>query len=348
MNSETNFTKTTKRNLAIVVLALLVIAPVVRCQHHSPPYTGALLYSQPWIETVPPVYPGQASEVTTAYFLFDMGLRLSNFNAPIEFFNRMTYGDTSKYIANLVYRVCDDNPVLYSQWLAEEVKPEPYHTDPGRALYSFQERLAKICPDTARTWMLVSSDMILHVHVVDTVIVPKVLYRYRPNGNVRVTAQIIDAIKGKYVPACPPALEVGKGGFKTLSVISPDPTYPVQSSPGTCIQFEYALGWGRGPGNDDMGGDKMLFDSVNGSWIKPGNDYIVFLKFYGVGSDSANHFVSVWPVTSFGTNAGMYPINSSGSVSDPDDDFGMGASAGLSAEAWKARLRARIQRLINP
>jgi len=43
----------------------------------------------------------------------------------------------------------------------------------------------------------------------------------------------------------------------------------------------------------------------------------------------------------------MYQIHN-GKVSDPKDDFGIGASVGLTVADWKTRLRAKIYSLINP
>jgi hypothetical protein len=100
------------------------------------------------------------------------------------------------------------------------------------------------------------------------------------------------------------------------------------------------------PGND-VGIAWPLVDN-SGTWIKPDSEYIVFLHLQSVKGDSLYNYFTVKPIWgAFGSSAGMYPVHN-GIVSDPFDDFGIGASSGLSVSVWKTRLRSRINKLINP
>ena len=88
-------------------------------------------------------------------------------------------------------------------------------------------------------------------------------------------------------------------------------------------------------------GIEYFFDSINGSWITPDSEYIVFFAFQGLGAgNSTNFYFTVWPLLQ-GTCAGMYPVRSG---HDPNDDFGIGANVGggLTLSEWKSGLRARI------
>ena len=99
--------------------------------------------------------------------------------------------------------------------------------------------------------------------------------------------------------------------------------------------------------NNDVGVAWPLMDS-SGTWIKPGSEYIVFLSLIQIRADSNKSYFTTQPLWgAFGSAAGMYPVRG-GKVVDPYDDFGIGASSGLTVAVWKSRLRARINKLINP
>lgn len=342
---------------AVFILGILCLTVMsVFAQPPVPPYTGGLVYGLPWLTDLPPVRSNQPTEISSAYAYLDLAMRLSPAGSTNRFLTNLGWGDTAKFIADYLYRVDNDNPVFFQQWESQRAHPNPYLSNPARSRVLFTDRVAATSGDTDRTWMLLSSDIISHIHVTDTVMHSGLGGRF-PDFVV-VNAQIIDQIKGKFKPSCP-LLYSNKKGNKPQS-IPYDSTFAdsVGLAEGTiggkCIQFNYALGWSRRAikqgvdyyDNDDSGPDNLLYDPTNGAWIKPGQDYVVFLRFIGLSGDSARQYVTVWPVTGFGTCAGMYPVTST--VYDPNDDFGIGASAGLAPVAWKNALRARISRLVNP
>ncbi len=337
--------------------------PIVLAQPTPPPYTGGLGYALPLLRTVPPVTLGMPSDIASAYAYFDLAMRLSPTGSTYKFLDSLHYGDTLKFLADYYYRVGNYNPVLFASWQGasyKALKPYPYKTGPGGAASELLNHIAQVFPDTDRTWMLVRTPIIAHIHVYDTVMYNDPDRVYPDWGVVR--ASIIDEIKGQFIPGCPIDIyKSGKGNAKPTSIDIPMSfADSVGLGTGTiaskCIQFNYSLEWSRRPrrqGRDyaDDNFDYPLFDSTNGSWIKPGRDYIVFLSFLGLDADSVKQYFTIWPVLGFGWSAGMYQITSiSGSpvVSDPNDDFGIGASSGLSPTEWKTRLRAKIYKITNP
>jgi hypothetical protein len=158
-----------------------------------------------------------------------------------------------------------------------------------------------------------------------------------------VNSQIIDEIKGKIVPASTIT-------HSLKPMVLPAPYLPAPALPGICLEFEYCPEWGRFFGGvEDYVPSKPLNDSINGAWIKPDSEYIVFLHFgpaHGIDTLSRkNMYFTIASFTGFGTSAAMYPIHN-GIVDDPNDDFGFGSTA-LPVREWKARLLARIQKLKN-
>src|ERR1700733_3890151 len=316
----------------IAIAALLSIAGLCRAQ-------GPMVYSLPLLAVVPPSYPGEAVDVSAAYILFDLAMRRYSSPTRDKFISQMAWGDTAKYVAGMVYKVMHDNPIAFAQydgWF-------PGYTDePGHTWGVLLSQIANVCPDTGRTAALINANIIADVLVTDTIggIDSTALYA---KNMVLVTCSILDSIKGKYVPACPELLKSQKkGASPQLLTPTPFPTYAVSAAPGTYIQFEYCLEWRRTSSTTgDVGiGTNPLYDSINGTWIKPDSEYIVFLNFQGLGSNSTGFNFATWPILQ-GSCAGMYPVRG-GLVYDPNDDYGIGASSGLTVSVWKSRLRARI------
>ena len=108
------------------------------------------------------------------------------------------------------------------------------------------------------------------------------------------------------------------------------PLFPLfqadSASVGTRLQFEYSPEWKQIPSNQ--------FSPLLGGWIKPGQEYIVFLSFIGTGGG-----FTTWPLL-FGTSGGMYPVVG-GIVQYPHDDLSLGGT-NLPVSAFKAALRAKI------
>ncbi len=309
----------------------------------APSYGGALLYSMPWEKTVPPVDSTQQVNVQTAYLWLDEAMRAYPEYEIDSFINALSWSDTAKTMASALYQIQDDNPLAYYMWSGDAIKPNPYKGSPGRAEFRFISRCSHIAADTGRTSFLLHSEIIADLIVADTVcyVDPSAL---SAANAVLVDGTILDEIKGSKVPLC-----VGhdmKTGRKThdlpQSQVTAWATYPVKADTGQCLQFEYSPEWPKVPSDDES---PRLIDSAGGWWVKPGREYIVFLNLIGFQGDTARAYFSLW-AGGGGTNGGMYPVVN-GIVQDPWDDFGFGAT-NLTVANWKAHLRARINRLVNP
>lgn len=330
-----------------IVLTVMLGFFVTSANAQAPVYRGALLYSMPWDKSVPPVDSTQSTQVQTAYLWADEAMRLYPEFQIDSFFHAMTWSDTAKTFASNLYQIQDDNPLAYYMWTGDAIKPNPYKGSPGRAEFTFIQNSRFIAGDTMRTFSLLFPEIIADVVIADT------LCKQESGGGppgtsmdmVLVTSTILDEIKGKKVPLCVGYdMRAGKKGKVILSLSDtayPWATYPVSAHTGQCLQFEYSPEWPRVPSDDEV---PRLRDST-GWWIKPGKEYIVFLDFEGFQGDTANGYFTVVP-SAEGTSGGMYPVVN-GIVQDPWDDFGFG-STNLTVADWKARLRARINSLINP
>ena len=279
-----------------------------------------------------------------AYRVFDSALRRTpGFNATDKFFEQLGFGDTLKYLVKTVYTIIDENPTALYQWLSWFGSYHtPYKGSAGMALSDLESRLNVLTSDTMRTNVLLFSDFISHVKIIDTVSKFNE-YAHLVKHMIRVNSEIIDQIKGKFVPAC-----TITRGQKPMAL--PAPFLAAAAIPGRCLEFEYSPEWGRDfRSSEDHTPIQSLTDSVNGASIKPDSEYIVFLSLgpaHGIDSLSRkNMYFTVTSFTGFGTSACMYPVRR-GIVYDPNDDFGFGSTT-LAVEEWKSRLRARIQRMKN-
>jgi hypothetical protein len=307
------------------------------------PYYGPLLFSMPRDTSVPPVYFGQPPTVTTGYLWLDEAMRLYPESTIESFFNALTWSDTMKTFASVIYQAQDDNPLSLFLWSGTAIHPNPYKGVPGQAEVAFEQKVAQIAGDTGRTLSLLTADIIADVMVGDTfcVLEPPA---YLGFNMAFVNSTILDEIKGKQIPQCVGEDMRAKRRIKGATVQDtgtiPWATYPVPADTGTCLQFEYSPQWSLIPG-DDEGRSPM------GWGVKPGNEYIVFLNFMGVGADNTNCYFTLRPGPAAIGNAGVYPVVD-GIVQDPGDDYGLGASAGLTVDVWKTRLRARINAIVTP
>jgi hypothetical protein len=325
---------------ALLLVAILAFSSTARAQ--PKPYYGPLLFSMLRDTSVPPVYVGQPAEVTTGYLWLDEAMRLYPESTIESFFNALTWSDTMKTFASVFYQAQNDNPLSFFLWSGTAIHPNPYKGVPSQAQVAFEQKVALIAGDTGRTSSLLTADIIADVMVGDTtcILEPPASLGF---NMVFVNSTILDEIKGKKVPLC-----VGEDmrakknkGSTVLSVgTTPWPTYAVAADTGTCLQFEYSPQWSLIPG-DDEGRAPM------GWRVKPEHEYIVFLNFLGVSSDSTHFYFTLRPGPAAIGNAGVYPVVD-GIVQDPGDDYGIGASAGLTVNVWKTRLRARINAIVTP
>lgn len=335
--------------LAATMLGLLVAGSAHgQVPWSSNNYPGILEYGFPFLRTLPAVNTSQPVDIQTDYLLLDDAFReIKPGFAMDNYIKSLSYNDTLKYISSLLYRVVDDNPITFIRWCSASTKPYPYKANPGRERNVLQQHLLKVAGDTGKTFFLQSSDYILDLKVTDTSI------NYCPSDNtikamVLAKCEILDGMKGKYVPACPDIYKSKSKGVQPAS-IAPVIVDTVPTTPGTCTEFEYCPRWGPGVGGDEPP-YILTNDSTKWNWIQKDSEYIVFLCFQGIWADSSNAYLNLatnWGA--FGTQTAMYAVRN-GRVVDPKDDFHMGAGipGGLAVADWKSRLRAKINTIVNP
>jgi hypothetical protein len=319
----------------VLLLCLAFAASTSRAQ--TPNYYCEPLYSMPFDASVPPLYVGQPAGVTTAYLWLDDLMRLEPEYAIERYVNSLSWNDTAQTIASNLYQIQDDNPLSYYNWAGAGIYPHPYKGVTGQAELTFINRVSQIEP-TGVAYVLLSSEIIADVTVSDTVcyIDPTAL---TAKDAILVNCVINDEIKGKWVPACSESPLAGKKGASTLGLATTYSAVPADTaSAGTCLQFQYSPEWKLHPNNQ--------FSSTLGHWIKPGQEYVVFLCFMGVGYNSSLGFFTTEPSSAFGSCCGMYPVVD-GIVQYPHDEFGLGGT-NLTLSAFKAALRAKIYTLTHP
>jgi hypothetical protein len=314
----------------VLLLSVVFAASSVRGQ--TPNYHGALLYSIPLDTSAPPLYVGQPASVTTAYLWLDDLMRLEPGYVIQTYIKSLIWNDTAQTIASNLYQIQDDNPISYYNWNYYGKKPYPYLANPGQMENAFIKQVSQI-ELTGIAYVLLSSEIIADVTVSDTACFTD------PTANVAKDAVLVncvidDEIKGKWVPACPGSPIADKTGASTLGLATTaHSAYPPDTaSTGTCLQFEYSPEW-------------MKPSPSGGWWIKPTKEYVVFLNFMGIGSNSTNYYFSTWPITG-GSCHGMYPVVA-GIVQYPHNELGLGGT-NLTVSAFKTALRAKIYTLTHP
>jgi hypothetical protein len=301
----------------------------------------------PKVTVFPPINISMPLDVSEAYLLFDQGLRAASGAAIQNYFQTVGYGDTSQYLLQLVYLVDDYDPVLFNRYQWES--SGPYHNAPLYAMERLEENIERVCEDTFKTYMLIKSDIIADVKVLDTVNIVDTNVKIVKN-QAAVTCQVLDVIKGQTVPSCSTCgYLTHKGNYKTLSFPA-TMTSAVPDTVGTTFQFGYWLdGFTYVKISDSETDQMMLTDSAGDRWIRPDSEYVVFLNLGWLTQDNSNSYYEVSPLN-FGSCFGMYPVRN-GLVYDPGDDFGFGhglSGAGLPVAEWKSLLRARIYSILHP
>jgi hypothetical protein len=326
------------------VLLLSVVFAASTARSQPPIYYGPLMYGLVFDTAVPPINIGMPSGIITSYLYFDEAMRLNSTGQVLSYINGMTWNDTAKWIASNFYQLHDYDPSAFTNWSGYWARAgDPYQCEPGTARNAFISKIQSLLG--SRTYALFYPDVISDVTVSDTVCtkVPLGQAISVPDTTdmVLVHATILDEIKGQNIPSCTPYLKAGKKGPMPLGLATASPiwTYSTQADTGTCLQFAYSPEWSIVP-LSDVGGPQL------GWLVAPGQEYIVFLNFIGIGLDSTSGYFTVLPSGTFGHSLGIYPVVG-GYVQDPHDDFGFG-STHLTVAEWKADLRARINSIIDP
>jgi hypothetical protein len=341
----------------IAILGCLWIVPqVAQGQLIGSYYSGILEYRLPILKAVPPTYSGQPSDITTAYLWVDQLMRGYKDYKIDQYISTIGFGDTLKFLAKMLYRMDDDNAPLLYQY---EISGLPiqgnknyswnYKSTPAHERDVIQNQIGIGMNDSGRAGFLIACDYISDITVTDTVV-----KNYTPGSIVEqmvcVKATIQDEIKGQKIAVCPLTRPAKKSHEMPLSfsdsAFVQDPVIS-NAAAGACFNFEYSPDWDRLADNSDQLPYMYPLKDGNGPWLKPGGEYIVFLRLAGVNGDSSYGYFTFWPFWGvFGNSGAMYRVVD-GKVVDPYDDFGLGGT-NLPVTEWKTRLRARIYSILHP
>lgn len=332
------------------VCFFLFLSPILQSQverHTVPdsgPYDGPLVLSLPILQMRPPLQTDMPLEVLLAYIYADSLARSVEGWDLVPFLKQLTYTDTLKYALKYFYLMDHYDPVRFFQWEGMENSPNTtiYKTSPGVIRSYLTEHIIQVAPEVERNILgaLMESDIIVHVRVLSAD------EFHPPSAKLAKTAvivncEILDTIKGLTVPYC--VDDSKPKGLRTNNVFS------YRAVEGSCIQFQYRLEWRRlNRGDVYYAWDSTFVDQVGIRWVKPGDEYIVFLSFSGVhGWPYDNNYGYLTPRYNLAHTSvgGMFPIRN-GLVYDPGDDFKFGTE--LSAGQFKEKLRLKIEQILNP
>jgi hypothetical protein len=294
-------------------------------------YVGPLIHHFPILEQWPPLASDMPFDVILAYIVADSVARSTTDQAAKSYLKN-DISEEQLYLAlKYCYEMVDDNPIRFSQWLGKGSEAN-YLSSLHSIRVGLCEQARSRLVDGNLLALLTYTDYILHVRVIAVESDSNTSALYARHANV-VSAEILESIKGRISPLC--AMERPQGVQETK--------FTQAIIPGSCILFDYRDEWKRCI--NDHNSDRIA------GWIDQDFEYIVFLSFLGVkGSNTDPAFAdynnyTLCPIGGCFTSVfGMYPVVD-GYVIDEHDDFGFGT--GVSVEAWKNMLKAKIHSLTN-
>ncbi|HWF43417.1 MAG TPA: hypothetical protein VG537_02125 [Candidatus Kapabacteria bacterium] len=328
----------------LFAIVLLASASSSRAQVGPPPYGGPSDYrgtvkiAVPYPSDFPPVRTDMPFDVLKGYIYLDSLVRSVNVpSGQCDSLIKSMGWDTLKYALKYLYEMGDYDPVAYFQELNLEPSTPAYQwTGTTFVVEAILRRAVALMKDNRIGANLVATSAIYDVNVTDTF---TAIDNSKPSLNklLHASCSILDIIKGQRFPTCGSGIATRYGKGKT----------PLTSL-GDCVNFEYWLWWQKNIVAPDFRWNQTTENNYSdgSTWVKPGQEYIVFLNFANLGSDSTktNVYVSVNPGFGPSTVMGVYPIRD-GIVYDPNNDFGFGT--GLTVADFKARLRQKIQSIVS-
>src|ERR1700733_13086879 len=105
-----------KKCILILTCCFLIIANedhVLAQPNSGTTYNGYLEYNLPQPTSAPPLYLGQPTDIATAYLWLNVLMISSNGSAINKYIDNLSYGDTLKFLAEMLYSIEDDNPVSF-------------------------------------------------------------------------------------------------------------------------------------------------------------------------------------------------------------------------------------------
>ena len=321
--------------LGLITVVAILTPNVSRGQQNGPVFHhGPMDYLMPQPSMYPPLRTDMPFDVLVGYIYFDSLNRAAgvNFKASQRFdsiVSTMQDSDTLHKMLRYFYEMIDYDPTAFFQCINMLPRTQTYrNASPGAVFEKLLGRAQEVSPDGLLKTTLTYMDAILDVTVTDTSnwIDPTTPTDPTIDSALRVHCTINDVIKGQNLPICPDEFIYGQ------KKKSKQPR--TQSAAGDCLSFAYRLYWQN---SISEGG---VHSRDRAPWVQSGNEYIVFLKFVGMGGDSTGHYAELTPSAMGSSLIGMYPVRD-GIVYNPSNDFGFGTNTTVAD--FKAKLRQEIQ-----
>ncbi len=316
------------------LLPLILAASLCHAQYRGPSdFHGAVKLAIPFPTSYPPIAPGMPPDVLTGYLIFDSLMHIAIDQRQIDsIVNTISDSDTLRYALKYAYEMKDYDPIAFFQltemfpWSGEYLERRP-----ASLINRVLSRVGTAIPDSGKLLMsLAYADAIVDLTVIDTF---SVIDSAKPgNANIceGVNATINDIIKGQNLPSG--CIDTEYRAKEKLRVPA--------SAPGDCLAFQYWYYWLQ---NIQIPLGVTTYNRT--PWCVPDSEYIVFLKFDGLGRDSIQYYATLSPVgMSFSSLIGMYLVRG-GIVYDPNNDLGFGT--GLTVADFKSKLRQKILSITN-
>lgn len=159
----------------------------------------------PIIRTIPPLAPSMPLDIMFSYVAMDS---LARFGSPKEIAGLIrswkSMNDTLRYAGKWLYKVMDYNPIIFQQYQDEVIfhYKHPFKADLRDACNRVVDKYAPLVQKAERNavYTLLESDYILRVRVVA---VDSMKHKSaRGMWRYRVTAQVLDTLKGRYFQTC--------------------------------------------------------------------------------------------------------------------------------------------------
>jgi hypothetical protein len=226
--------------------------------------------------------------------------------------SKNAYNDTILYVMKYLYKLMDYNPMLFDDNLWGYNKKYYFTISPHLAYDAIFSVLRKVSDNRKLDIGLICSSYIFHVRVTNVVDGPidSSTQRYW----TFVQCKVLDTIKGKVYPNC-----TENNNSKMFSQSG--------NNEASCFQFQYSPFWSRGVlGDVILNGtsENPLVDSLGKHWVKPNEEYIVFLLDCFLCNDSSGYYTCTYPAGLQTMTYTMFPIKADGTVYDPGNDFGFG------------------------
>ncbi len=238
-----------------------------------------------------------------------------------DIFNNKSFDDEYKEIIKRIYIAQDYNPILLER--QNNYEDSLKKASQAYLTYRITERLRDIAPDTLSHYALIKSEVIVRFKITD------IINRIVELGEAKlITSEVQDVIKGNFIPTC-----------KDMTIpdspeeyIRPEPSFQLNES-GKCFQFDISSDH-----NQDID-------------LDVGNDFIIFIYFKSLCSDTLNNFYYTTSVTKQSPFSNpdvpryfVFPVNNE-IVDDPNRLFNFGDS--LTYDEWREKLQEKIDEILN-